>query len=85
MYLRDRQAGTGNLKTGQLSQQQLLLKTMRGYVVAKYTHPNDLQLATDVLEPMAGPGQVIIDIYSAGLNYFDVSITLFCIQNKHLT
>lgn len=58
---------------------------MRGYVVPKYIHPNDLPLAIDVPEPMAGPGEVIIDVYSAGLNYFDVSITSFCIQNKHLT
>ena len=58
---------------------------MRAYVVPKYTHPDDLQLAADVPEPIAGPGEVIIDVYSAGLNYYDVSITLVCVQNKHLT
>lgn len=35
-------------------------------------HPSDISLSTDVPEPTAGPGQVLVDVYSAGLNFFDV-------------
>lgn len=38
------------------------------------THPSNISLSTDVPEPTAGPDQVLVDVYSAGLNFFEVSI-----------
>lgn len=37
------------------------------------THPSNISLSTDVPEPIAGPGQVLVEVYSAGLNFFEVS------------
>ena len=36
------------------------------------THPSNISLSTDIPEPKAGPGQVLVDVYSAGLNFFEV-------------
>jgi NADPH2:quinone reductase len=45
---------------------------MRGYVIDHYAHPNDLSLSLDALEPTPGRGDVLVDVYSAGLNFFDI-------------
>jgi NADPH2:quinone reductase len=45
---------------------------MKGFVVKDLAHPSKIPLATDVPEPKAGKDQVIVDVYSAGLNFFDV-------------
>jgi NADPH2:quinone reductase len=42
--------------------------------VKELTHPSNISLSTDVPEPTAGPGQVLVDVYSAGLNFFEVSL-----------
>jgi NADPH2:quinone reductase len=47
---------------------------MRAFVVKELTHPSNISLSTDVPEPTAGPGQVLVDVYSAGLNFFEVSL-----------
>jgi len=47
---------------------------MRGYVVNRYAHPKDLALSLHVPEPTPGPGQVLVDVYSAALNFFDVIV-----------
>jgi NADPH:quinone reductase-like Zn-dependent oxidoreductase len=51
---------------------------MRAFVINKYTHPKDLSLTLDAPEPRPEPsnGEVLIDVYSAGLNFFDVSISI---------
>ena len=41
------------------------------------THPSNISLSTDIPEPTAGPGQVLVDVYSAGLNFFEVGTTFF--------
>lgn len=49
---------------------------MRAFVISKYAHPKDLQLTLDAPEPIPGLDEVLVDVYSAGLNFFDVSGTL---------
>ena len=49
---------------------------MRAFVIEKYAHPSDISLKTDAPEPKLGADDVLIDIYSAGLNLFDVSTVL---------
>jgi NADPH2:quinone reductase len=45
---------------------------MRGFVVSEYLHPSKISVSSGVPEPEAGGGQVLVDVYSAGLNFFDV-------------
>jgi len=45
---------------------------MRAFVVKENAHPSKIALSTDAPTPTMGPGQVLIDIYSAGLNFFDI-------------
>jgi NADPH:quinone reductase len=45
---------------------------MRAFVVKELTHPSKISLSTGIPEPTAGPGQVLVDVYSAGLNFFEV-------------
>ena len=49
---------------------------MRAFVVKHLTHPSNISLSTDIPEPTAGPGQVLVDVYSAGLNFFEVGYFL---------
>lgn len=48
--------------------------TMRGFVVKELTHPSNITVSTEAPEPTPAPDQVIVDVYSAGLNFFDVRI-----------
>ena len=45
---------------------------MRAFVVSEYAHPSQIPLTQDAPAPKLGRGQVLVDVYSAGLNYFDV-------------
>ncbi|KIL00708.1 hypothetical protein PAXRUDRAFT_644899 [Paxillus rubicundulus Ve08.2h10] len=45
---------------------------MRAYVVKEWTHPSKLTLVHDAPEPVPGAEEVIVDIYSAALNFFDI-------------
>ena len=45
---------------------------MRGYVIDHYDHPSKLQLRQDAPEPKPQPGDVVVEVYSAALNFFDV-------------
>ncbi|KAF6760271.1 alcohol dehydrogenase [Ephemerocybe angulata] len=45
---------------------------MRGFVVEKLAHPSKIPLTTDIPEPKVGSGQVLVDVYSTGLNFFDI-------------
>lgn len=47
---------------------------MKAFVVKEYAHPSKIPLSNDFPEPKPGPGQVLVDVYSAGLNFFDVGI-----------
>ncbi|KAG9316565.1 hypothetical protein JVU11DRAFT_2616 [Chiua virens] len=45
---------------------------MRAYQLNECKHPSQLTLVQDVPEPVPGPEDVIVDVYSAGLNFFDI-------------
>ena len=47
---------------------------MRAFVVTDYAHPSNIPITQNAPEPTAKPGEVLVDVYSAGLNYFDVSL-----------
>ena len=49
---------------------------MRAFVVSEYAHPSKIQLTHNAPEPVWKPGSddILIDIHSAGLNFFDVRI-----------
>ena len=46
---------------------------MRAYVVKEWKHPSKLALVHNAPEPVTGPEEVLVDVYSASLNFFDVS------------
>jgi NADPH2:quinone reductase len=48
---------------------------MRAYVVKEWKHPSKLALVHNAPEPVTGPEEVLVDLYSAGLNFFDVGIS----------
>jgi NADPH2:quinone reductase len=49
---------------------------MRAFVVSEYAHPSKIQLTHNAPEPLWKPGSddILIDIHSAGLNFFDVRV-----------
>jgi len=46
---------------------------MRAFVVNQLNHPSKIALTEDAPEPKPVPDKVLVDVYSAGLNFFDVS------------
>jgi hypothetical protein len=49
--------------------------TMRAFVIDHYAHPSKLQLRADAPEPAAASlksDEVLVDVHSAALNFFDV-------------
>jgi len=49
---------------------------MRAFVVNQLNHPSKIELTRDAPEPKPVPDQVLVDVYSAGLNFYDVSTRL---------
>ncbi|KAH7927154.1 NAD(P)-binding protein [Leucogyrophana mollusca] len=45
---------------------------MRAYVINEWIHPSKLTLLSDAPEPEARLDEVIVEIYSAALNFFDI-------------
>ena len=46
---------------------------MRAFVIDHYAHPSKRTMSTDAPEPKpASASDVLVDVYSAGLNFFDV-------------
>ncbi|KAG2078983.1 NAD(P)-binding protein [Suillus decipiens] len=45
---------------------------MRAYVVNKWDHPSQLKLVDDAPEPQAAGDEIVVDVYSSALNYFDI-------------
>ncbi|KAI0829943.1 alcohol dehydrogenase [Trametes gibbosa] len=45
---------------------------MRAFVVSEYAHPAQIPVSQNAPEPTTAAGQVLVDVYSAGLNYFDI-------------
>ena len=50
---------------------------MKAFVIKEYAHPSKLQLTWDAPEPVLTPGsdELLINVHSAGLNFFDVRLT----------
>ncbi|OBZ67027.1 Quinone oxidoreductase-like protein 2 [Grifola frondosa] len=45
---------------------------MRAFVINEYAHPSKIALTADAPAPTPGAGEVLVDVYSAGLNFFDI-------------
>jgi NADPH:quinone reductase len=45
---------------------------MKAFQVTTLSHYSNIPLTLDASTPTLGPSQVLIDVYSAGLNFFDV-------------
>ena len=47
---------------------------MKAFVVSEYAHPSKIHLTHNAPEPVLKPGSddLLIDVHSAGLNFFDV-------------
>lgn len=45
---------------------------MRGYIVKELAHPSKIPISNDLPVPTATGKQVLVDVYSAGLNFFDI-------------
>ncbi|KAI5123944.1 hypothetical protein M0805_006358 [Coniferiporia weirii] len=45
---------------------------MRAFVIREYAHPSKVTLSTDAPEPKPSDSEVLVDVYSAGLNFFDI-------------
>ena len=49
---------------------------MRAVVIKEYAHPSKIPLALDALEPVPAEDELLVDVYSAGLNFYDVSLLM---------
>lgn len=49
---------------------------MRAFVIKKLAHPSKIELTRDAPEPVPAPDQILVDVFSAGLNFYDVSTRL---------
>ena len=52
---------------------------MRAFVINQLNHPSKIQLTKDAPEPETVPDQILVDVYSAGLNFYDVSMGFNCL------
>ncbi|KAI0344862.1 NAD(P)-binding protein [Trametopsis cervina] len=45
---------------------------MRAFVVTEYAHPTKIPVKQDAPEPTPSKHQVVVEVYSAGMNFFDI-------------
>ncbi|KAI0733123.1 alcohol dehydrogenase [Fomitopsis betulina] len=45
---------------------------MRAFVVKQHAHPSKISLSNDAPEPEPAEDEVLVEVFSAGLNYFDI-------------
>lgn len=45
---------------------------MRGLVIKQHAHPSQQSVVLDAPEPKPSKDEVLIDVYCAGLNFFDI-------------
>jgi len=50
---------------------------MRAYVVNEWVHHSELKLVDNAPEPEATGDEILVDVYSSALNFFDVRYALF--------
>ena len=55
---------------------------MRAFVVHELTHPSKISLETNFSNPTVGPQEVLVDVYTAGLNFLDVRLSSCLTVNK---
>ncbi len=55
---------------------------MRAFVVRELQHPSKISLE-NAPEPKPGPNYVLVDVYAAGLNFFDVCLIADFINVMH--
>jgi len=53
---------------------------MRAFEVRENAHPSKITLSLNAPIPIPGPDEVLVDVYSAGLNFFDVRCSLAVIN-----
>jgi hypothetical protein len=46
---------------------------MRAFVVREYSHPSGICLSLDAPTPVPNSDEILVEVFSAGLNFFDVS------------
>lgn len=46
---------------------------MRAFLINQLNHPSKIELTKDAPEPRLVSDQVLVDVYAAGLNFYDVS------------
>ena len=49
---------------------------MRAFVIKEYEHPSKISLSKDAPEPKLTEDEVLVEVFSAGLNYFDVRLSI---------
>ena len=49
---------------------------MRAFVITEYAHPSKIPLTQNAPEPIPGKDQVLVNVYSAGVNFFDVRASM---------
>ena len=54
---------------------------MKALLCTRYCTPDDLELA-DIAEPVAGPGEAVVRVKAAALNFFDMLIIAGKYQHK---
>ena len=52
---------------------------MRAFVITQLNHPSKIQLTKDAPKPETVPDRILVDVYSAGLNFYDVSMGFDCL------
>ncbi|KAF7288666.1 hypothetical protein HMN09_01372600 [Mycena chlorophos] len=56
---------------------------MKAYAVKELQHPSKITLTTDWPEPVPKKDQLLVDVYAAGLNYYDILQAQGKYQIKH--
>jgi NADPH:quinone reductase-like Zn-dependent oxidoreductase len=55
---------------------------MRAFVIKQLSHPSKVELTKDTPDPKPVPDRILVNVYSAGLNFYDVSMRSACPTNK---
>ena len=56
---------------------------MRAFIVNAWAPHGEIPLATNVPLPVVKLGEVLVDVYSAGLNFFDVCLKFASIHIRY--
>ncbi|CCM02587.1 uncharacterized protein FIBRA_04690 [Fibroporia radiculosa] len=45
---------------------------MRAFIISEYAHPSKISLSAHAPEPVPAKNEVVVEVFSAGLNFFDI-------------